>query len=54
MKIKIKSSDIRQTSKKMSREELQEHLKNTRQGVGVHKSKKAYSRKVKHGKYMVD
>ena len=54
MKIQIKSSDIRQTSKKMSPEELQQHLKNSRKGVGVQKSKKAYSRKAKHSKRMFD
>lgn len=54
MKIKIKSDEIRRTAKKMSQDELQEHLKNIRQGVGIHKSKKAYSRKEKHNKRMFD
>lgn len=48
--MKIKSVDIYNKSKKMAPTELQEHLKNVKQGVGVHKSKKAYTRKQKHKK----
>lgn len=44
----ISGYDIVSKSKKMNAQELQEHMKNVRQGVGVHKNKKAYSRKEKH------
>lgn len=46
--MKIKGVDIYINSKKMGSLELQEHLKNVKQGVGVHKSKKTYTRKQKH------
>lgn len=48
MKIKISSEDIRKKSKKMNQEELQQHLKNSKQGIGVENSKKQYKRKLKH------
>lgn len=46
--MKISGYDIAKKSKKMSPQELQEHLKNVKQGVGVRKSKKVYSRKGKN------
>ena len=46
--MRITKEEVYQKSKKMSREELQEHLKNIRQGVGVTPSKKKYTRKQKH------
>lgn len=50
MNIKIDKESVRQSAKKMSAEELQQHLKNTKQGVGVQQSKKSYQRKPKHVK----
>lgn len=50
MTVKIKGIEINRMSRKMSNEELQEHMKNIRQGVGVQKNKKKYSRKAKHNK----
>lgn len=46
--MKISGIDIVRKSRKMSKEELQEHLKNSRQGVGIQKNKKKYSRKEKY------
>lgn len=46
----IKGIDITRKSRKMSNEELQEHMKNTRQGVGIQKNRKKYSRKIKYKK----
>lgn len=46
--MRIKAEEIRQRGKKMSSEELQQHLKNVKLGVGVHPSKKKYNRKEKH------
>lgn len=48
MKIYIAAEQMRKRAKKMSYDELQEHLKNSRQGVGIQKSKKQYSRKEKY------
>lgn len=48
--MKIKGIDITRKSRKMSSEELQEHMKNTRQGVGTHKNRKKYNRKDKSWK----
>lgn len=44
-KIQISKDEIRKKSKKMNAEELQEHLKAVKQGSGIKKSKKVYSRK---------
>lgn len=46
--MKITAKQIHEGRKRMSAEELQEHLKNVRQGVGVYKSKRVYTRKQKH------
>lgn len=46
--MKISGIEITRNSRKMSSEELQQHLKNSRQGVGVQKNKKKYSRKDKY------
>ena len=46
--MKITKEQIHQGRKKMSPEELQEHLKNVRNGVGVNKNAKKYTRKAKH------
>lgn len=46
--MKITKEQIQQGRKKMSAEELQQHIKNTRQGVGVQQNKKKYNRKDKH------
>ena len=49
--MKITKEQIQQGRKKMSREELQEHLKNLKCASNIYKSKKTYSRKQKHKKY---
>lgn len=46
--MKITAEQIRKKGKKMSSEELQQHLKNIKAGVGVRPSKKKYNRKEKH------
>lgn len=46
--MKISAETIRKQGKKMSSEELQQHMKNTQLGVGIQKNKKKYSRKQKH------
>lgn len=46
--MKITAEQIRKKGKKMSAEELQQHLKNIKAGVGVRPSKKKYTRKEKH------
>ena len=46
--MKITADEIRKKGKKMSQEELQQHLKNIKQGVGVRPSKKKYNRKKKN------
>lgn len=46
--MKITAEEIRKKGKKMNGEELQQHLKNVRCGVGVQPSKKRYNRKEKH------
>lgn len=48
--MKITGIEIVRKSRKMSKEELQEHMKNSRQGVGVQRNKKKYTRKIKHRK----
>ena len=50
MNIKMTSVEVYQKSKKMSSEELQEHMKNTRSGNGAHKNHKKYDRKNKSWK----
>ena len=49
--MKITKETIRKYSKKMSPEELQQHLKNLKCASNIYKSKKTYSRKEKHKKY---
>lgn len=49
--MKITKEQIQQGRKKMSHEELQEHLKNLKCASNIYKSKKTYSRKQKHKKY---
>lgn len=46
--VKITAEQIHKGRKRMSSEELQEHLKHIKQGVGTHKNKKKYTRKTKH------
>lgn len=46
--MKITGIEITRKSRKMSKEELQEHMKNSRQGVGTRRNKKKYTRKQKH------
>ena len=46
--MKITGIEITRKSRKMSKEELREHMKNSRQGVGIQRSKKKYTRKQKH------
>lgn len=46
--MKITGIEITRKSRKMSKEELQEHMKNSRQGVGIQRNKKKYTRKQKH------
>ena len=46
--MKITAEQIHKGRKRMSSEELQEHLKHIKQGVGTHKNKKKYTRKTKH------
>lgn len=48
--MKITKEQIYQKSKKMSSEELQQHLKNISKGASVHKNAKKYNRKSKHRK----
>ena len=40
--MKITGIEITRKSRKMSKEELQEHMKNSRQGVGIQRNKKKY------------
>lgn len=49
--MKITKETIQQKRKKMSHEELQEHIKNMKCASNIHESKKTYSRKQKHKKY---
>lgn len=46
--MKITGIEITRKSRKMSKEELQEHMKNSRQGVGIQRNKKKCTRKQKH------
>ena len=46
--MKITGIEITRKSRKMSKEELQEHMKNSRQGVGIQRNKKKYTRKQKY------
>lgn len=46
--MKISKETIQQGRKKMSATELQEHLKNVKQGVGIRRNKKKYTRKSKY------
>lgn len=48
--MKITKEQIYQKSKKMSSEELQQHLKNISKSASVHKNAKKYNRKSKHRK----
>lgn len=49
--MKITKEQIHKKSKKMSHDELQEHIKNMKIASNVYKSKKTYTRKEKHKKY---
>lgn len=48
--MKITKQQINEGRKKMSKEELQEHLKHMRTASATFKSKKAYNRKEKYKK----
>ena len=46
--MKITKEQIHKGSKKMSQQELQEHLKNMHNASSIHKNAKKYSRKTNH------